>query len=241
MKSAPPIHKRESFLLVMAAAVLVVGVLAFIGIAELTFADRLVGFDRWGLLAFRSPTDLGDPIGSRVVEHYVRDLTALGGSFVLTLFTVLAVAYLLVSRRPATAAFVAIVVAVNASVMYALKLAYGRLRPDFMGSDPLANSPAFPSGHAMSSAAVYLTIGLVLTTVIKHRWQRVFVLVVSALFTLAIGTSRVYRGGALADRCSRGVDARRLLGRRELVGLHVPDAARMDPPTTRFRIAGVPA
>lgn len=173
---------------------LAIGVIAFAAIALLTFSGWLDGFDESALLVFRSPDDLTDPIGSRTIEHFMRDLTALGGTFVLTLVTIVTVVYLLFDRRRDTAAYVAVAVALNAAANFLLKEVFARLRPAIMDADPAMMSPAFPSGHAQSSAMVYLTIALIIGQTLPQRWQRRFALCVAALLTLSIGISRVYRG-----------------------------------------------
>ncbi len=73
-----------------------------------------------------------------------------------------------------------------------LKLAVARERPAWTGAPAGDDSPAFPSGHAMESLAIY---GAVVAVVIRFRPRaRAVALAAAAVLILAIGVSRVYLG-----------------------------------------------
>jgi undecaprenyl-diphosphatase len=55
-------------------------------------------------------------------------------------------------------------------------------------------SPSFPSGHAMESAIVYLTLGAILMRVADSRVTKVYCLGIATLLTIMVGISRVYLG-----------------------------------------------
>jgi undecaprenyl-diphosphatase len=55
-------------------------------------------------------------------------------------------------------------------------------------------SLSFPSGHAMTSAAVYLTLGALLMRVSSRRVTRWYCMGVAAMATILVGLSRVYLG-----------------------------------------------
>ena len=69
-------------LLAVAAALL-----AFVGLAGEVLEGDTRAFDRTILLALRDPADLSDPIGPRWLEEVARDVTSLGGTAILTAFT----------------------------------------------------------------------------------------------------------------------------------------------------------
>jgi undecaprenyl-diphosphatase len=56
------------------------------------------------------------------------------------------------------------------------------------------STASFPSGHAMLSAIVYLTLGVLLARFLYHRRLKVYVLTVAILLSLFIGLSRIYLG-----------------------------------------------
>ena len=55
-------------------------------------------------------------------------------------------------------------------------------------------SSSFPSGHALTSAAVYLTLGTLLMRLAEGRLAKVYCIFVAMLATLLVGASRVYLG-----------------------------------------------
>src|SRR6185295_10548936 len=82
----------------------------------------------------------------------------------------------------------------GALISTALKSGFSRLRPDLVPHADLVNSASFPSGHAMSSAVVYLTLGALLTRLRPERRLKVFLLTIAVTLTLIIGMTRVYLG-----------------------------------------------
>jgi undecaprenyl-diphosphatase len=53
---------------------------------------------------------------------------------------------------------------------------------------------SFPSGHAMMSAAVYLTLAALLARTQPQARVKTFMIFIAALLTLLVGVSRVYLG-----------------------------------------------
>jgi undecaprenyl-diphosphatase len=53
---------------------------------------------------------------------------------------------------------------------------------------------SFPSGHAMTSAAVYLTLGALLMRISERRITKFYCMAVAMTATFLIGLSRVYLG-----------------------------------------------
>ena len=74
-----------------------------------------------------------------------------------------------------------------------LKGFYARPRPHVVPHLAHVTSYSFPSGHAMLSAVVYLTLGAPARLVPRRR-AKVYFVGVAALLTLLVGVSRVYLG-----------------------------------------------
>jgi undecaprenyl-diphosphatase len=55
-------------------------------------------------------------------------------------------------------------------------------------------SMSFPSGHAMMSAVIYLTLGVLLAQVAKTWPLRLYALIVALTISFLVGLSRVYLG-----------------------------------------------
>jgi undecaprenyl-diphosphatase len=145
------------------------------------------------ILAFRS-ADISDPLGPAWFEEAVRDLTSLGSNTVLAT-VVLTVAGFLSLQRDWRAAF--FTVAATGSGLLAsslLKAFFDRPRPDLIPHEVLVFTPSFPSGHAMVSAVVYLTLASLLARFMGRRRLKIYTMTVAIALTTVIGLSRVYLG-----------------------------------------------
>ena len=159
--------------------------------------DRLMGggnFDRTLLLALRTPGDAADPIGSRQFEEAVRDVTALGSFAVLTLVTLAAVGFLAAGKKYAEAGMLAFAAIAGQALSETLKAYFARPRPDLVAHVVETTSMSLPSGHAMMSAAIYLTIGAMLARAQPKRRLKTYIHVGALVITLLVGMSRVYLG-----------------------------------------------
>ena len=179
-----------------AAVVLVVaaGILGFLLLADIVADGGARRFDEWLLLALRSPGDLSDPIGPRWFEEMMRDITALGGTAVLTLGVLAVTGFLALTRKTHAAVTVLVSVVSGMLLSQAIKWAYARPRPELVPHGMETYSASFPSGHSMMAAVVYLTLGALLA---RHQGQprmKVYVLVVAVLLTVLVGASRIYLG-----------------------------------------------
>ncbi|MBL8532079.1 MAG: phosphatase PAP2 family protein [Hyphomonadaceae bacterium] len=145
------------------------------------------------LLALRTG-DVADPIGPRWVELAMVDITALGGFAVLTLLTLLAAGYLLVSRKWIEAAMLVIAVGGGTLISEGLKIGFARPRPDLVAHVVETTSMSFPSGHAMLSAVTYLTLGALLAQAQSRQALRIYIVGAAMLTALLVGVSRIYLG-----------------------------------------------
>lgn len=153
-----------------------------------------LAFDRQLLLALRNPGDLHDPVGGRALEEAMRDVTALGGFTLLTLFTVVAVlTFLAHGKRLHAALMTAAVLGANFSGSQ-LKHLYGRPRPDVVPHGVYVYSASFPSGHSLMSSAFYLTLAVLLASLEARRSVKLTFFLLAALIMAAVGFSRVYLG-----------------------------------------------
>lgn len=166
----------------------------FVRLASEVVEGDTLAFDKYLMAALRDPTDLRIPAGPVWLRGTMIDLTALGGVSILTVLTVIVAGYLLVARKAATAAFVIVAITGGALLSTSLKSLFHRPRPDLVAHLVDVNSTSFPSGHAMNSAVVYLTLGALLARTHLERPTRVYILGVAIMLTLSIGFSRVYLG-----------------------------------------------
>lgn len=150
--------------------------------------------DRTVLLAFRVPGDLATPIGPRWVQEAARDVTALGGFAILTLITVTAITVLLIHGRRAQAAIFGATVIIAQAAAELVKHWIARPRPELILQHDLVYSFSFPSGHAMMSPVIYLTLAAFLAAGERSRSVKTLFVVLAAVLVMAIGVSRVYLG-----------------------------------------------
>ena len=170
------------------------GILGFLVLADVVSDGGARHFDEWLLLALRAPGDLSDPIGPKWFEDMMRDITALGGTAVLTLGVVAVAGFLALMRKTNAAITVLISVASGMAVSQTAKWAYARPRPELVPHGMETYSASFPSGHSMMAAVVYLTLGALLARSQAQPRMKVYVLVVAVLLTALVGISRIYLG-----------------------------------------------
>jgi undecaprenyl-diphosphatase len=167
------------------------------GFAEI--ADEVVegetrAFDEHLLLSLRTAADPTDPLGPPWLEQSVRDVTALGGTLVLTLITAGAAGFLLLERKPRTALFLLLAIIGGSLLSLTLKAGFDRPRPDLLPHGQAVYTASFPSGHSMNSAVVYLLIGAVLARAHRSPAIKVYLLACAILITVLVGSSRIYLG-----------------------------------------------
>ena len=183
--------ESRALLLVITAAGALWG---FFNVASEVMEGDTQTLDRRLLLMLRNPANPADPIGSRSFEEVMRDVTALGGFTVVTLVTVVATLAFLIHRRPRHALVMAGTVGLADISSEILKRVYHRPRPDLVPHGSYVYSASFPSGHSTLSAAMYLTLAMLIASLEPHRGTKVMVYALAALLMLSIGVSRVYLG-----------------------------------------------
>lgn len=176
---------------IAAVAVLLFG---FVRIAEEILEGETREFDAALLLALRTPGDTTRPIGPLWFQEMVRDLTALGSTGVLTVVTLAAVGWLLISGKRRAAGFVLLAVVGGVVLSSLLKIGFARPRPDLVPHGMAVFTDSFPSGHAMMSAVVYLTLGDLLARAQPAVVGKVYLVSLALVLTLLVGCSRVYLG-----------------------------------------------
>ncbi len=167
---------------------------AFVKIADEVMDHETGSLDRGILLALRNPENLSDPLGPPWVEEMMRDFTALGSTGVLTLLTLVVLAFLMMTQKRHAALLVAVSVAGGTALSQVMKWGFDRPRPDLVPHGMAVYTQSFPSGHAMLSAVVYLTLGALLARTQARTRVKVFLLMVAAALTVVVGISRIYLG-----------------------------------------------
>ncbi|HEX6984573.1 MAG TPA: phosphatase PAP2 family protein [Planctomycetaceae bacterium] len=184
--------RQPVFLTALAAFVCLWG---FAELADAVAEQATQQFDEAILKAVREPGNPTSLLGPPWVEQSLRDVTALGGETVLALITVVVCFYLALSGRRDLSLFAAASVVGGTVLMFALKDLFARPRPELVPHILVSvSSGSFPSGHAMGSAIVYLTLGAMLTESAPTWRLKAYVMTVAVLLTLLIGSTRVFLG-----------------------------------------------
>lgn len=146
------------------------------------------------VLAARVPGNTATPVGPAWLAELARDVTALGGYLALTLITVFVWLFLRFERTKVTANRFVVTVTGGYFLNVLLKTVIARPRPDVVPFLTHINSPSFPSGHAMMSTVVFLTLGLMLSEIATRRAVRALAIASPLVIAAAVSLTRVYLG-----------------------------------------------
>ncbi|HMO30582.1 phosphatase PAP2 family protein [Enterovirga sp.] len=173
--------------------------IGFLGLGFLAVADEVregggLRLDRAILLAFRVAGDPATPLGPGWLQEAARDVTGLGGTFVLVSLTAGAAIYLSLTARRHVALLLLAAVGGGMLLGTLLKLGFDRPRPDIVPHAMRVYTASFPSSHAMMAAVTYLTLGALLARIHAAMRVKLFFMGVAILLTVLIGLSRLYLG-----------------------------------------------
>ena len=186
---------RRGWLPILAVLLGVGAFWAFIEIADMATdtddgpADSHV-FD---LAVFKSIAGQYDRV-SGFWQEAGRDLTAMGGSTVITLMVAGVVIFLLLSRQWKSALFVVISVAGGLALSLFLKQFFDRPRPDIFDYRSHTMTASFPSGHSANSAVAYFTMAVLLAKLVSGHWMKAYIFAVGLLIPFLVGFSRIFLG-----------------------------------------------
>ena len=167
----------------------------FLALASEVMEGDTTSLDTKILMSLRKTDDPSRPIGPAWVENSLLDLTAIGGPTVLGLVVLAVIGFLVLQTRYRTAAVVGITAASGELVTFVLKNVFLRPRPDVVPHlRDVSLSTSFPSGHAMDSAIIYLTLGTMLMRLAERRITKLYCIGMAIFVTFLVGVSRVYLG-----------------------------------------------
>lgn len=173
-------------------------VLSLVGMGAY-LADELIEGESWSidtaiLVGLRTPGDLSRPIGPHWLLQSAVDISALGGGTLMWLFGIAGLVWLLYRRKRAEAGWIAVSLIGASLIDNGLKAWIARPRPALVPHLAQVTDASFPSGHAMVSAALYLTLALMLAEGAKGWAPRVALVAFASLIVVLIGCTRVFLG-----------------------------------------------
>jgi undecaprenyl-diphosphatase len=185
---------RAELAFLLGGLLLLMSLLGFAQLSSLVLEGDTQHFDERVLSALRRADDPGTPVGPAWLRNAALDITALGGAWVLGLAVLSIVGFLLFQGMGRTALFVFIASVGGWILNGALKELFQRPRPEVVPHLSEVLTLSFPSGHAMSSASVYLTLGVLLMRIAERRATKIYCMAIAVLVTVLVGSSRVYLG-----------------------------------------------
>ncbi|PLS80854.1 hypothetical protein CYG49_03755 [Candidatus Saccharibacteria bacterium] len=117
-------------------------------------------------------------------------ITELGGTLFIILAGALLIGALFLNGHKRSALAVLFSVGGAGLINMILKLSFQRVRPDLWTPIIFEKAYSFPSGHAMGSSALALSVIILLW---RTKW-RYLALIIGSIYVVLIGTSRVYLG-----------------------------------------------
>jgi membrane-associated phospholipid phosphatase len=169
------------------ALVAITGTYAFARFASHVSSGRTQAFDesvlRW-VAQHRSPS----------LEPIMMEITFLGTGTVVMAIVVVSGLFLWLSNHKYSAALLMICTLGGILLNTLLKVGYSRPRPQLFDWVMPALSWSFPSGHAMSAAAVYGTVAYLAARLQKRHLHRVITMLCAVVLIALIAITRLYLG-----------------------------------------------
>ena len=181
--------------MILAGAVLILALVwVFAALAGEVMEGDTRQFDEWVLSALRQEADPGRVKGPWWLQAGAEDLTALGSPTVLGLTVLAVTGYLFLHGLYRNGLFIFSASVGGWVLNWLLKAAFERTRPDIVPHLREVMSSSFPSGHALTSAAVYLTLGALLMRIAQGRLAKYYCIAIAMFLTFLVGSSRVFLG-----------------------------------------------
>jgi undecaprenyl-diphosphatase len=154
---------------------------------SITTSDTIQNFDesilRW-VETLRTP----------FLNSMMLDITALGGLALTIVLGLLAVAVFLIAKDPAAALHLLLTSIGGFYISSWTKNIIARPRPSIIPQLIKAQGFSYPSGHSITSAAIYLTMAILACRHFKQIKSRIVLLALAALMITLISFSRIYLG-----------------------------------------------
>jgi undecaprenyl-diphosphatase len=146
------------------------------------------------IAGLRDGADPAIVAGPKWIGSLMRDITALGGTPVLTVLCVLLAGFLSLRKSWRNLTLLVVVVLGQTLIVQLLKDAFARTRPEIVPHLIETTSESFPSGHAASAASIYLLLAAMLAPSLPTSAARRYVFAAAIVMALLVGASRVVLG-----------------------------------------------
>ena len=133
------------------------------------------------------------------------DVTALGSVTLVVLFTAFTLVLLLVLRDRMGALQLLAASAGAGILALVTKNMIERIRPGESQQLVAVSGFSYPSGHSVSTAALYLTIAIIASCYVQHSGARAAIYLAASAVFIMVGASRVYLGVHYATDVVSGI------------------------------------
>jgi len=181
---------RHGWVPLTAMLLALAGFWGFLELADDVQEGGTTAFDRW---IFEHIAGRYETLG-KFAQEGGRDLTALGGTTVITLMVAGVLVFLMLRRQWKSAAFVLAAVLGGLLISLLLKEFYDRARPDIYAHQSLTSTSSFPSGHSANAAVAYLTMAILMAKLVESTKMKAYILSAGLLIPLLVGLSRIFVG-----------------------------------------------
>ena len=123
---------------------------------------------------------------------FYKMITIIADTYQSAIITILLVTFLYFKKHYREALFLAITMTTCGLAMPLLKNIFSRERPNFYRLIDISGY-SFPSGHTTSATTMYLTLAIILLSIMK-KLNKYFVFSIAVLGIVIIGSSRIYLG-----------------------------------------------
>jgi undecaprenyl-diphosphatase len=185
---------RDELRLLLGALTLVAITFGLLALVGNVLEGDTQQFDERLLKSLRKADAPAEPLGPRWLKLAAFDLTALGGPTVLGLTVAGVIGYLMLHGLYRNALFVLAASVGGWIINDTLKVFFARPRPSVVPHLREVSSLSFPSGHALTSAVVFLTLGTLLMRVATKPLAKWYCITIAMGATALVGASRVYLG-----------------------------------------------
>lgn len=186
-KLAHNFYATFGLVLLAGAGVVLLGTYAFAKLAGHVQSGRTQRFDD-AVLQWVAENQSG------FLKPVMLEITFLGTGTVVIMVVAVSAMFLWLTRHKYSAILLLISTIGGILLNNLLKVGFGRPRPQIFDWGTEVVSWSFPSGHAMSSAAVYGTVAYLAARLQRRSWHRAVTLLAAALIILLISFSRLYLG-----------------------------------------------
>ena len=123
---------------------------------------------------------------------FYKMITIIADTYQSAIITILLVTFLYFKKHYREALFLAITMTTCGLAMPLLKNVFSRERPNIYRLIEISGY-SFPSGHTTSATTMYLTLAIILLSIMK-KLNKYFVFSIAVLGIVIIGSSRIYLG-----------------------------------------------